>query len=1008
MHGQIILKGIVNKADINDQERTFGAWASVAIIDKQGDYIGIEEFKPALEKIMSSGRRISINDSHTNHVCGFVKSYSFKTEPISGKEGIYIIAKIYSDYDTDTAIWENIKNGTYTGISLGGKAGSKEFVCNESQCYNILKDIEIWEFSVVEQPANQSALISEVNKLAKSLRFSKDDSKRIGDKLNIDWNKINIDEFQRGLEIELEHGKKNPQTNITDDDEILTGKIALAHLNEFHNYYSKKEGLSKLENELQKVHVYVKTPSEAPSGSQIYTGEKGGKYYETEEITNRTQREKIEREQIKPQIKPQIKVKSLKEVIGDEKYDNMDKYEVTRKLKNLLNTYSKIATGTASETEINESFEVIKTGLPEIYNFYHFIGDEPKNKFEVAHKKVSDNIEKLQTMFNEAKDKKDKSIAIDSFINTAHVFGDNIILRLWRNFDTWSKEISSFMDVPQKYLDYLRTNIGKFFNIQKAKVYVKNPSEAPKGAKLQEGERGGHYYESGQIESVDEISNLQNNKINNLLSESEKTEDVNKLVEISKSLALEISQGRIKELKLYTDSQNNLGHFVEGIVFVEPNTYKSSTVAWNPAPIGKDPVLDGHYLKSSRKIPQMVETTIHEAFHQRFINNAVSGHNAIKKLKNINYGGDEFEGLIRLATFYIIAPEQLKNESSEQYKIIQEWLSESNINKGFLNRVENYLSDLGSFTQHEFVETHWKPNSHPKSEWSNHIKDLWHKKDKEYDEMQRKLPIKKAKVYVKNPSEAPQGVKLQEGKRGGHYYESEGQDQESDKELEIKNNVETIITDSLKFFKIMAITDDEDVKEAIPISSQYIRNLIKDRKIDLSNNTLNLLPLYMADAFAFVLANDPNNIYLSATTDDEYNKWNETLKNDLKSYKYNEDELNFNVDDKKAATIIHEVGHTKVHKFINLKDIKTQNDFQKIEYNKFKEYANYLYKYYGVDLNVVYNQLDEMLAEDYRQLIGGTQAKIPNRYLSPVDTVNSDRYKYKEGRLNILRNIGVF
>ena len=62
--------------------------------------------------------------------------------------------------------------------------------------------------------------------------FSIDDAKRIGDQLNIDWNVIDLNEFHMGLNVELEHGSKDTNTNISNSDPLLTGKIALAHLNE--------------------------------------------------------------------------------------------------------------------------------------------------------------------------------------------------------------------------------------------------------------------------------------------------------------------------------------------------------------------------------------------------------------------------------------------------------------------------------------------------------------------------------------------------------------------------------------------------------------------------------------------------------------------------------------------------------------------------------------------------------------------------------------------------------
>lgn len=67
----------------------------------------------------------------------------------------------------------------------------------------------------------------------------------IGEKLGVDWNKIDIEQFRMGLVIELEHGLRSPETNVTGDDEIMTAKIALAHLNEFPDYYTRLEKLEK-------------------------------------------------------------------------------------------------------------------------------------------------------------------------------------------------------------------------------------------------------------------------------------------------------------------------------------------------------------------------------------------------------------------------------------------------------------------------------------------------------------------------------------------------------------------------------------------------------------------------------------------------------------------------------------------------------------------------------------------------------------------------------------------
>lgn len=79
--------------------------------------------------------------------------------------------------------------------------------------------------------------------------FSADEAKKIGDQLGVKWDKYNLEQFRMGMDIELEHGLVDSHTNVSDDDSLTTGKIALAHLNEFPDYYTR---LEKLEKEAEK------------------------------------------------------------------------------------------------------------------------------------------------------------------------------------------------------------------------------------------------------------------------------------------------------------------------------------------------------------------------------------------------------------------------------------------------------------------------------------------------------------------------------------------------------------------------------------------------------------------------------------------------------------------------------------------------------------------------------------------------------------------------------------
>ena len=81
--------------------------------------------------------------------------------------------------------------------------------------------------------------------------FTLKDAISAENKLNIKFNKFTPIDLLTGINIELEHGKINKETNVTNDDLIITTKIALAHLNEFPNYYNQNYGLPMLEKYLQ-------------------------------------------------------------------------------------------------------------------------------------------------------------------------------------------------------------------------------------------------------------------------------------------------------------------------------------------------------------------------------------------------------------------------------------------------------------------------------------------------------------------------------------------------------------------------------------------------------------------------------------------------------------------------------------------------------------------------------------------------------------------------------------
>lgn len=76
--------------------------------------------------------------------------------------------------------------------------------------------------------------------------FTSEEAKMIGEQLGINWVNFDVEQFRMGMDVELEHGMVDPVTNVTNNDPLMTGKIALAHLNEFPDYYTR---LAKMEAE---------------------------------------------------------------------------------------------------------------------------------------------------------------------------------------------------------------------------------------------------------------------------------------------------------------------------------------------------------------------------------------------------------------------------------------------------------------------------------------------------------------------------------------------------------------------------------------------------------------------------------------------------------------------------------------------------------------------------------------------------------------------------------------
>ena len=81
--------------------------------------------------------------------------------------------------------------------------------------------------------------------MAEKARTTLEEARRVGDEIGVDWERFDVEQFRAGMDVEFEHGSQDPQTDVTGDDPIATGKIALAHMKEFPDYYERLEVMER-------------------------------------------------------------------------------------------------------------------------------------------------------------------------------------------------------------------------------------------------------------------------------------------------------------------------------------------------------------------------------------------------------------------------------------------------------------------------------------------------------------------------------------------------------------------------------------------------------------------------------------------------------------------------------------------------------------------------------------------------------------------------------------------
>ena len=154
---------------VDNNARRFASYASVDVVDREGEVVPIDELKGVMPTIMSKGGNIM--DSHSNKKVGNILNYVFTTKQVDGekREALVILGEIDDKTQLDDQVWSAIKDGTYSGMSFGGAAEdtSLDLSYEEADQAVVLNGLEGYEFSVVETPANQESTMIAVNEMAK-------------------------------------------------------------------------------------------------------------------------------------------------------------------------------------------------------------------------------------------------------------------------------------------------------------------------------------------------------------------------------------------------------------------------------------------------------------------------------------------------------------------------------------------------------------------------------------------------------------------------------------------------------------------------------------------------------------------------------------------------------------------------------------------------------------------------------------------------------------------------
>ncbi len=160
---------LTKSLEIGDTDaRTFTGYITAEVVDKQGEFIFVDEMLPLMEGYMK--RMPVMSEIHTNRATGRVLSYSKADVPDTDIPAIKIDAEIFKadNYSLYDRVWEKMVNKEYRGLSIGGASKTREPFIKNGKHTILLKDLELYEIAICPEPANPFAKIDWVNEFAKA------------------------------------------------------------------------------------------------------------------------------------------------------------------------------------------------------------------------------------------------------------------------------------------------------------------------------------------------------------------------------------------------------------------------------------------------------------------------------------------------------------------------------------------------------------------------------------------------------------------------------------------------------------------------------------------------------------------------------------------------------------------------------------------------------------------------------------------------------------------------